>query len=65
MSERSLAHPAQRDRPEERREAEERFGAASRAYYLLADTGCPEERLERAGQVMDHWARKLQVPRDF
>jgi hypothetical protein len=58
----SLAHPAQAESTEERREAEERFGAASRVYYLLADTGCPEERLERAGRMMDHWARKLRVP---
>jgi hypothetical protein len=62
LSERSLAHLAQADSTEERREAQERFGAASRAYYLLADMGCPEGRLERAGRVMDHWARKVRVP---
>ena len=62
MTKKILAHPAQPYRPEERREAQERFGAASRAYGLLADTGCSEERLERAGRMMDHWARKLRVP---
>jgi hypothetical protein len=36
LSERSLAHPAQRERTQERQEAEKRFGAASRTYYLLA-----------------------------
>jgi hypothetical protein len=59
LTKKSLAHPAQAIRTEERREAQERFGAASRAYYLLADTGCPEERLKRAGRAMDRWAKKL------
>ena len=59
MSERSLAHPAQPDSTEERREAHEGFGAASRAYYLLADTGCSEERLERAGRAMDHLGAEI------
>lgn len=61
MDETSLARPAQPVSTEERREAQERFGAASRAYYLLTDTGCPEERLERAGRAMDRWARKLRA----
>ena len=59
MTKKSLAQPAQPDRTEERREAQERFGAASRAYYLLADTGCSEELLKRAGRAMDRWAKKL------
>jgi len=61
VTKKSLAHPAQAIRTEARRKAQERFGAASRAYYLLADTDCPQERLERAGRAMDRWARKLKA----
>jgi hypothetical protein len=35
VTKKSLAHPAQVDSTEERREAQARFGEASRAYYLL------------------------------
>jgi hypothetical protein len=43
---------------QEREEAQERFEAASRAFYLLVDTGQPD-RLERIGALMDHWAQRL------
>ncbi len=53
-----IAHSA-RPHPTRRTEAQERFEAASHAFFLLADTGCPEARLNRVAQVMDYWARKI------
>jgi hypothetical protein len=35
-----------------------RFNDASRAFYLLVDTGRPE-RLARIGELMDNQARRL------
>jgi hypothetical protein len=42
----------------EQEEALRRFNDASRAFYLLVDTGRPE-RLARIGEVMDDQARRL------
>jgi hypothetical protein len=39
-------------------EALRRFNDASRAFYLLVDTGRPE-RLARIGELMDDQARRL------
>ena len=47
------------DSRQKREEAQERFEAASRAFYLLVDTGRPD-RLKRAGELMDAWAGRLQ-----
>ncbi len=40
-------------------EAWRRFNDASRGYYLLVDTDCHPERLEKASRWMDEWAEKL------
>jgi len=53
-----IAHSARPD-PTRRTEAQERFEAASRAYYLLSDTDCQPQRLERVAEVMDYWASFL------
>jgi hypothetical protein len=42
----------------EQEEALRRFNDASRAFYLLVDTGQPE-RLARIGELMDDQARRL------
>jgi hypothetical protein len=42
----------------EQEEALRRFNDASRAFYLLVDTGRPE-RLARIGELMDDQARQL------
>ena len=42
----------------EQEEALRRFNDASRAFYLLVDTGRPE-RLARIGELMDDHARRL------
>jgi hypothetical protein len=42
----------------EQEEALRRFNDASRAFYLLVDTGRPE-RLARIGELMDDQARRL------
>ena len=42
----------------EQEEALQRFNDASRAFYLLVDTGRPE-RLARIGELMDDQARRL------
>jgi hypothetical protein len=42
----------------EQEEALRRFNDASRAFYLLVDTGRPE-RLKRVGELMDAWAGRL------
>ena len=44
--------------PHEQEEALQRFNDASRAFYLLVDTGRPE-RLARIGELMDDHARRL------
>ncbi len=46
-------------RARDREEAIRRFNEASRAYYLLAHSGCPPRRLEWAGAAMDRWAARL------
>jgi hypothetical protein len=43
---------------DEQEEALRRFNDASRAFYLLVDTGRPE-RLARIGELMDDQARQL------
>jgi hypothetical protein len=43
---------------QKREEAQERFEAASRALYVLVDTGQPD-RLERIGELMDRLAQRL------
>jgi hypothetical protein len=42
----------------EQEKALRRFNDASRAYYLIADTG-RSEQLERVGKLMDECARRL------
>jgi hypothetical protein len=42
----------------EREEARRRFNDASRAFYLLVETGRPE-RLARVGELMDDQGRRL------
>jgi hypothetical protein len=42
----------------EQEDALRRFNDASRAFYLLVDTGGPE-RLARVGELMDDQARRL------
>ncbi len=42
----------------EQEEAQERFEAASWAFYLLVETGRPD-RLKRVGELMDECARRL------
>ena len=42
----------------EQEEALQRFNDASKAFYLLVDTGRPE-RLARIGELMDEHARRL------
>ena len=44
--------------PHEQEEALRRFNDASRAFYLLLDTGRPE-RLARISELMDDQARRL------
>jgi hypothetical protein len=46
------------DSRQKREEVQERFEAASRAFYLLVDTGRPN-RLKRVGELMDAWAGRL------
>ena len=46
-------------RAHDREEAQRRFEDASRAYYLLAHSGCSPLRQERAGAAMDRWAARL------
>jgi hypothetical protein len=42
----------------EQEEALRRFNDASRAFYLLVDTGRPD-LLKRVGELMDTWAGRL------
>lgn len=53
------AHPPPGSSIKERREARERVADASMALYLLADTDCPPEKIERVGQIMDAHASVL------
>ena len=51
--------PAKLDGPRhEQEDALRRFNDASRAFYLIVDTGQPE-RLARIGELIDDQARRL------
>ena len=64
MQDYSLARPAlpsEASNPEQRTEAEVKFGEASYAYFLVLDSGSPRSELERAAKAMDHWSAKLRA----
>lgn len=46
---------------DEQEESWRRFNEAFRAFYPLVDTDCQRcaKRLERVGELMDEWARRL------
>jgi lipid A disaccharide synthetase len=61
VSEPSVAHLAQPSTSsEEQQEAQERFDATSKAYFLLVGSG-REAELERVARIMDEHASKLRV----
>ncbi len=64
MTERSLSGASAERQPPpfpqaDQKEAWRRFNEASKGFALLVGTDCRPERLERAGEVMDLWARRL------